>query len=226
MNPIERVRETRGTALAECQRLLDGARAEDRDLNDAERRQFEENRELADQASERLDEIAERHEATERSNRAFDIAGIRHGDPVERDYRGGDVTRDAIRTVENMRMASDDAKHALVGLIEEDDTPESPMARWALVTSNEAYRTAFGKMPQPREGSYGVHARGEQRVQRRAAAPADNELRNEHRVGISSRRSSTRRSTSRTPGRTRRSRRSRRRRRSRRTTTTASRATA
>ena len=41
MNTTETLRETRGTALAECQRLLDGARAEDRDLTDTERAAFD-----------------------------------------------------------------------------------------------------------------------------------------------------------------------------------------
>src|SRR5689334_3448659 len=146
MNQTDMLRETRGSALAECQRLLDGARAEDRDLNDAERAQFDENRVLADQVTERLAEIEERNAAAERSHRMFDHAGITPGGAPERDYRGGDVTRQAIRRVEDMRMASDDAKHALVSLIEEDDAPDSPMARWAYVTSDEHYRTAFGKL--------------------------------------------------------------------------------
>jgi HK97 family phage major capsid protein len=150
---IERLRETRGDALAECQRLVDGAKAESRDLSDAERKIFDDQMELADQVGERLADLEERNEQAARADRAFRGAGLNEnqvrgigGAGEERDYRGGNVTREAIRRVEDMRMASDDAKHALVSLIEEDDTPDSPMARWAYVTSADAYRTAFGKL--------------------------------------------------------------------------------
>lgn len=111
----------------------------------AERRAFEENRQLAEDITHRLDDLAEREQSAKSSAEVFDRVGLT-GMSSEREYRGGDLTREAIRTVENMRVASDDAKHALVGLIEEDDSPNSSMARWAYVTSNEDYRTAFGKL--------------------------------------------------------------------------------
>ena len=88
MSQIEMLRETRGTALAECQRLVDGARAEDRDLNDAERRVFEEHRQLAQDVTERLEDIDERDKAAERSGRMFDMVGIRQGGrrPAHREH--------------------------------------------------------------------------------------------------------------------------------------------
>lgn len=149
---IENLRETRGSALAECQRLLDGAQAESRDLTNAERQIYDDQMDVATQCGDRIDQLTEMNAAADRSAAAFKRAGIDQNDArtgnsnAYRDYRGGDVTREAIRRVEEMRTASDDAKHALVGLIEEDDTPNSPMARWAYVTSAEAYRTAFGKL--------------------------------------------------------------------------------
>jgi HK97 family phage major capsid protein len=148
-NLIERLKENRGDAVAECQRLLDGAKAEDRDLTDPERRIFDDHEETVRIISERLEDLADREAAAARSAKVFSnagLSGLNTGDP-EREYRGGDVTREAVRRVEGMRMASDDAKQSIVTLIEEDDdTPNSPMARWAYVTSAEDYRTAFGKI--------------------------------------------------------------------------------
>src|SRR3954452_8810480 len=97
----DRLKENRGDAIAECQRLLDGAKAEDRDLTEPERRIFDDHEETARLITERLEDITERNAAAERSGRMFDTLGIPQAGAPERDYRGGDLTRQAIRTVED-----------------------------------------------------------------------------------------------------------------------------
>src|SRR3954451_5220803 len=73
---IRQLRETRGDALAEAQRVIDGARGEDRDLNDVERRSFDAQRELADRITDRLEELEGEEQRWANTDRAFRRAGV------------------------------------------------------------------------------------------------------------------------------------------------------
>ena len=72
------------------------------------------------------EDIAEREEGAKRSAEVYRRTGLDHtlGEQPPREYRGGDLTREAIHRVEDDADGVDDAKHALVSLIEEDDVPQ------------------------------------------------------------------------------------------------------
>ena len=108
MNQIDTLRETCGTRSGECQRLVDGADAEDRDLTDAERKSSTIRSSSPTQVDERLADIAGRRRGCRavrpRVPACRDRGPDRRSNPGRPgDYRGGNLTREAIRRVEDMR---------------------------------------------------------------------------------------------------------------------------
>jgi Predicted phage phi-C31 gp36 major capsid-like protein len=147
MNQTEQLRETRGASLADCQRLLDGARAEGRDLTVVERHQFDSHRETADQITERIGELTAEVERAENTDMAFRRAALVEnevrltGGPVETgDYRGR-----ALRALESRDQAAPDSwRQAAVQAVENDASGR--VARVAAPLADPAYARAFTKV--------------------------------------------------------------------------------
>lgn len=80
MNKIDQLRETRGTSYAEAQRIMDGARAEGRDLTESEAAAVDRYTGEVEQIDQRIADLEGEEQRADNSHRAFRAAGFRENE--------------------------------------------------------------------------------------------------------------------------------------------------